>query len=147
MDCGSASLARAARTVARWLPAVAYVAANWYVSSLPQERIGSLPAPDWLLHATANLAFGAALRLGTGEGRGALARAGALLAAHAAVDEWHQSWVPGRSSSLSDWVADVTGGLVGAVAVGWWWRLRRHGRRRAAAVLPAHEDLPGKPDS
>ena len=32
------------------------------------------------------------------------------IALFAAADEWHQRWVPGRSSDLSDWYADVLGG-------------------------------------
>jgi VanZ family protein len=52
-------------------------------------------------------------RMGTGW-RGA---AGAVLAASAygASDEWHQSFVPGRSVEVTDWLADTLGA---AVAVG-----------------------------
>ena len=28
-------------------------------------------------------------------------------------DEWHQSFVPGRSPTLGDWVADVAGVVLG----------------------------------
>lgn len=34
-----------------------------------------------------------------------------------AVDEWHQSFIPHRSMSFFDWVADTSGGLVGALLV------------------------------
>ncbi len=37
------------------------------------------------------------------------------------TDEFHQSFVPGRSSDIFDVVADGTGGLL-AVACGWCWR-------------------------
>ncbi len=33
-----------------------------------------------------------------------------------AVDEWHQAFIPGRSMSFLDWIADSTGALVGALA-------------------------------
>lgn len=41
---------------------------------------------------------------------------GALSAAllFAAVDEWHQTWIPSRSPQLVDWLADAAGLTVGA---------------------------------
>lgn len=44
-------------------------------------------------------------------GSGWRAAGWALLAASAygATDEWHQLFVPGRSCSLADWIADTTG--------------------------------------
>lgn len=36
------------------------------------------------------------------------------------IDEWHQSMVPGRYSSLPDWIADALGAL-GAVAIFALW--------------------------
>ena len=39
-----------------------------------------------------------------------------LLAAIGALDEWHQSWIPGRSGNdLGDWLADVAGALAGSL--------------------------------
>ncbi|MFM8178864.1 MAG: VanZ family protein [Candidatus Kapaibacterium sp.] len=40
-----------------------------------------------------------------------------LSAAYAATDEWHQTWVPGRSSEVADWIADVCGATVTAVVL------------------------------
>ena len=34
-----------------------------------------------------------------------------------AVDEWHQSFIPGRSMSWLDWCADSLGALTGVLAV------------------------------
>ncbi len=34
----------------------------------------------------------------------------------AGIDEWHQSFIPSRSMSFLDWVADCVGALTGAVA-------------------------------
>ena len=39
--------------------------------------------------------------------------------AHATFDEWHQSFVPGRSSDLADWIADVAGVMLGVLFVAW----------------------------
>ena len=38
-----------------------------------------------------------------------------LIATYAAVDEWTQQFVPGRSSDPRDWVADVIGASLGAL--------------------------------
>lgn len=38
------------------------------------------------------------------------------IAAFAALDEWHQQFIPGRSMELFDWVADTSGAAVGALA-------------------------------
>jgi VanZ family protein len=32
-----------------------------------------------------------------------------------AVDEWHQSFIPGRSKELADWFADTAGATCGAI--------------------------------
>lgn len=49
----------------------------------------------------------------------------ALLALYAAVDEWSQSFVPGRTADVKDWIADAIGITLGlgifAVAM-WFWR-------------------------
>ncbi len=46
----------------------------------------------------------------------------ALLAAIGWLDEWHQSFVPGRSGNdLGDWIADLTG----AVAGSWFMQPKR----------------------
>lgn len=39
----------------------------------------------------------------------------ALGALYGAADEWHQSFVPGRVSSLGDWSADVLGVVLGYI--------------------------------
>jgi VanZ family protein len=61
-------------------------------------------------------------------GRGSRAVALALLATslYGVSDEWHQSFVPGRSSELADWLADTLGGATAiALYAGWpWYRTR-----------------------
>jgi VanZ family protein len=42
----------------------------------------------------------------------ALAVAVVAVALFAAADEWHQRWVPGRSTDVLDWCADVAGGTL-----------------------------------
>lgn len=61
----------------------------------------------------------------------------ALVALFGAMDEWHQHFVPGRSCSAFDWLADALGGALGLAltslpylrgrnleAFGWWRGLR-----------------------
>lgn len=36
-----------------------------------------------------------------------------LIVLFAAGDEWHQRWIPGRGADVSDWAADVAGGIIG----------------------------------
>jgi VanZ family protein len=45
-----------------------------------------------------------------------------LVAAYGASDEWHQSFVPGRSMDLGDWIADTLGaGVAIGLYTGWTW--------------------------
>lgn len=82
-------------------------------------------------------------RLGNGW-RGA---AWALLAVSAfgATDEWHQSFVPGRSSEVADWVADTVGAALAVSLYAGWGPYRQwlewplgHGRpdEHAGTRLP-----------
>lgn len=34
------------------------------------------------------------------------------IAAFAALDEWHQLYIPGRSADMRDWIADLSGGAL-----------------------------------
>lgn len=39
------------------------------------------------------------------------------------ADEFYQSWIPGRDSSVLDWVADSMGSVIGVYAFRLWDRL------------------------
>ncbi len=55
-----------------------------------------------------------------------------VASAFGASDEWHQSFVPGRSAELADWVADTAGAACAAMFyVRWNWY-----RRQLERVLP-----------
>lgn len=45
-------------------------------------------------------------------------------AAFGAVDEWHQSFVPGRYPELADWVADSSGAALAVVLYAGWRNYR-----------------------
>ena len=38
-----------------------------------------------------------------------------LVMAIGGLDEWHQRYIQGRSTELADWLADSSGGLIGAL--------------------------------
>jgi VanZ family protein len=76
-------------------------------------------AYDKVLHALEYAVLGALLAraaVGAGAGsRGSVILAAAAGSGYGATDEWHQSFVPGRSCDPFDWMADTVGVLVGAV--------------------------------
>jgi len=51
-------------------------------------------------------------------------------------DEWHQSYVPGRSADLLDAIVDVCGGTLGGAAFLWWGQFRESGGARVSHGVP-----------
>ncbi|MEO5960176.1 MAG: VanZ family protein [Opitutaceae bacterium] len=47
------------------------------------------------------------------------------VAAFGALDEWHQSYVPGRSPEFADWIADAAGAAVAIALYNGWAGYRR----------------------
>jgi VanZ family protein len=97
-----------------------YLCVITYLSHQPSLRVpGGLP--DWLMHGLeyaglAALLFRAQVRTGR-RGPKSLLAALAGCAAFGLIDEYHQSFVPGRDASLRDALADTTGAalaLIGA---------------------------------
>jgi VanZ family protein len=116
-----------------WLAAfVAWFATLWWLSSRqrPMDFGPPIPFLDKILHfgwffggAGLLCAFLHTLRPAAARGSGAFLLIVGLLAAIGALDEWHQSWVPGRSGlSPGDWVADILGTIAGV------WCFRHSGR-------------------
>lgn len=114
--------ARAVKTAASWGAVVLWLGGIWWLSDQPDLRSGL--AADFLLRKLAHVAEFAvlaallvhALRLSLSLPLSlALAVTGALL--YAGIDEWHQSWVPGRHGSLVDAVIDA----VGIASTGFTW--------------------------
>lgn len=102
-----------------WLPPLLYMAAIFHFSSESQP-MPALTEHVWdkLLHLTEYAGLGLlwcrALR---SEGVGwsaAIALAAVAVMLYGASDEWHQSFVPLRDSSVRDWLADMLGGTLGA---------------------------------
>jgi VanZ family protein len=104
-----------------WLPPIIYMAVIFGFSS-ESNPLPEVTAAVWdkLLHMTeyAGLAvlIGRALRR---EGFSLLAvivTAVLFTSFYGGTDEFHQWFVPGRSSDVSDWTADTLGATAGAVA-------------------------------
>jgi VanZ family protein len=113
-----------------FLPFLAGCTAIFFVSNMQRPPVPdalSFRFADKLLHAVAygglaGLALIGALGRGgwRGRNRGRAALVALLLASlYGVVDEVHQAYVPGRSSTVGDWVADTLGALVVVAA---WWR-------------------------
>jgi len=111
--------------VRAWLPAVAWGALIFLVSSRPTIPVALESGTDKIAHCLVYAVLGALLARGqvaSGISVGAAATLGLL---YAASDEWHQSFVPGRSADAADWIADAVGVVLGLT-------LYHRGRRRWA---------------
>lgn len=103
-----------------WLAVWGWAVAILVGTSIPGRQLpSSFPHADKLVHlalyGTLGLLVGRALALRGALGRGLVAALVALaaVALFAAFDEWHQDFIPGRSSDRIDWLADVVGATAG----------------------------------
>lgn len=94
-----------------WLLTAAYAAGVFAASSVPGGNFDAPYGSDKVVHAAefAGLAYLAARATGS-------PLTGFLVAAvWGAVDEVHQSFVPLRTATMGDWLADLAGGAAAAV--------------------------------
>jgi VanZ family protein len=138
------------RPLNRWLPVVLWMGFIFVMSTglgsaahtsrfiipilhwlLPHAEPGTIDRLHFLIRKAGHLTEYAVLALLL---RRALARPGlkalglALLitAVYAASDEFHQSFVPGRTASVDDVLIDTTGALLALTTVEVWRRWRRN---------------------
>jgi VanZ family protein len=120
----------AAAVIVLWLPVAIYMAALFYLSSLPDPPAPS-NVPDVSLHGVAY--FGLMLVVVRAVARGrwtgvtlnALVVAWLITVVYGATDEWHQSFVPSRTADVRDLQADAIGALAAGVCVKAWSIIRR----------------------
>jgi VanZ family protein len=116
------------RALRAWGPALLCALAIFVASSRHTVKLPPIGHADKVSHFGAYAVFGAALAYGgaaTGVGALPLVAIGSL---YGVSDEVHQSFVPGRSPDLLDWVADTLGVIAGVLAF-----FALHTRRRARA--------------
>lgn len=113
-------LGRTAPIRSRWTPPALWTLALLTITSWPNPDVPNVGEGDKVVHALlygplAVLIGRAAPSVTRHPMRAALVAVG--LAALAALDEWHQAFIPGRSAGVGDWAADVVGVLVGLAVV------------------------------
>ena len=108
-----------------WAPVVLYMAAIFYVSSLPEPP--SIPAgSDKPLHLAAYFGLtivvirAVAGRLAQRIGLRTAVVALLIVIGYGVTDEVHQMFVPGRSADVYDLLSDATGAVAGTAAC-WAW--------------------------
>jgi VanZ family protein len=127
------------RALLLWTPVVVYMAAIFYVSSLPQPVVP--PGGDKPWHLLAYLGLGVLTVRAVAGGLpasidwGSAVIAASIAVGYAATDELHQLYVPGRSAQLTDLLADGVGVVLGTTICWAWGRalhqsqVRRHKSR------------------
>ena len=121
--------AGARRRATLWGPVAVYMLAIFLLSSRPD-----VPLPPSMTdkqgHSLGYLGLGATMTRALIGGFGAPVSAAhglaaiALTTAYGMSDEWHQSFVPGRTADITDLRADVTGAILGT-GVCWLWGIIR----------------------
>jgi VanZ family protein len=126
---------RSRRSPILWVGAVAYGTAIFVLSSLPVPAPGEQALAltgDKVLHVAEYAGFALLLTLAIAStpslrisSRAAVV--GFIAATlYAALDEFHQTLVPGRRGDATDFAADAAGALLGAGVVHLWrWRAAR----------------------
>lgn len=104
----------------RWTPVVFWMSVVFCFSSLSRLGMASR-VPDWISHPIEYGVGGALLcralapRPGRPAGLGAAFAATILATAYGITDEYHQSFVPGRTADPADVAKDFVGGGAGAL--------------------------------
>ena len=103
------------RTIRFFVPAALYYGLIYFLSDQPQIRIPlAFPLQDKIFHFAIYAGFGVCLLFGLAriDRLGARRRLGTLVilgAIAAGLDEFHQAFVPGRTSDFADAAVDVLG--------------------------------------
>ncbi|MCC6772906.1 MAG: VanZ family protein [Gemmatimonadaceae bacterium] len=101
----------------RWAPSVVWGMGILALTSLPGSALPvgpAIPGTDKLVHAALYAVLASLVAHAVpGQSMRAMLVVGGALALFAAADEWHQRWIPGRSADMLDWVADMSGAVVG----------------------------------
>jgi VanZ family protein len=111
----------------RWVPALAWAAIVLTLTSIPNPQLPDVPGGDKVAHAMMYGVLGVLVAYALAPRRRRavwLGVAFVVTAAVAAVDEMHQRYIPGRTESVADWVADVGGAGSALLVSAAVWRRR-----------------------
>jgi VanZ family protein len=116
------------RRIGLWGPVVAFMVLVYALSGTEAPAVVTRVG-DKVVHTAAYAVFGLLCLRATHGGLGRLRPVPTLLAlalavTYGALDEWHQLSVPGRYSSVADWVADTIGAGLACLGVGLWFARR-----------------------
>lgn len=108
------------------LAALGWVVLLSWESGKPGSEVRIEPPIDKVVHASAFGVLGYLLALGSGTSlqKHVLWLVPLLVLGFGVLDEFHQSFIVGRSVSLGDVVADTTGAIAAAIA---WWLAKQQG--------------------
>ena len=104
----------------RWLPPLLWAGVILFATSMPTDFVPKqVSAFDKVAHFSMYGVFAFLFTSAAMGGR--FAQRAAIVAvvcvtAFGAADEWHQRFIPGRSTEFADWVADTSGAIVGTAA-------------------------------
>jgi len=119
---GAAETRRAFAKARAWFPAAAWMALIFIVSSVPGEKIPAVfPSQDVLFHGLCYGILGLfcyrGLKFsGTGLPKAGLIAVSTLLCIlYGISDEFHQSFIPGRTATVFDVSVDAAGSFAGSL--------------------------------
>ena len=131
-----------------WIPVLVYYLLISYLSSRSHFPV-SLPRPDFdkVIHLLEYIPVGllichAVLRTLPTRPKLAASLSVFIALSLGALDEWHQSAVPGRDANVYDWLADAMGVLIGAGLYRFINRIRRIRKTRLPLRAPQKGSLP-----
>ncbi|MEX2571285.1 MAG: VanZ family protein [Gemmatimonadota bacterium] len=112
------------RWLVAWGPAAAWAAFLFLVSSRATVPLDLSSGLDKVAHFCAYLVLGWLLAHGSAHVAATPVVAVALGCLYGALDELHQSTVPGRTAEFGDWIADALGTAAGVLLFLYVWRKR-----------------------
>lgn len=127
------------RLLVRWVPAAAWAAFLFFMSSRESLPVDLDSGLDKVAHFGAYLVLGFLLARATSPSDRWLILAIAIGWGVGALDELFQSTVPGRHASVGDWLADAAGTVAGVLV--YYFTVRS----RSPAPEPMRDVLPSQP--
>ncbi len=105
-----------------WLPAIIWAGFIFFLSSRQFSGLPLFPGADKIIHVCIYMVLGYFIARALTKGHDvkkyqAIIIATLLAGVYGLSDEFHQSFVPGRSVEILDMLSDFLGGLLGSICV------------------------------